>query len=69
VAKSYETIRLEHEPAISWIILNRPEAANALSAALLQEFSEALDLLETEGAPVIGIRGEGAGFPLHAPKE
>ncbi len=62
MAKPYETIRLEHEAAISWIILDRPDAANALSPQLLDEFADALDALATSGAPVIGIRGEGAGF-------
>jgi enoyl-CoA hydratase len=59
---NYETIRLEHEPAISWIVLNRPEAANALSPQLLDEFSDALGRLRTDGGPVIGLRGEGRGF-------
>jgi enoyl-CoA hydratase len=58
----YQAIKLEHEAAISWIILNRPDAANALSAQLLDEFSDALERLKTEGAPVIGIRAEGRGF-------
>ncbi|MFS0736640.1 enoyl-CoA hydratase-related protein [Sphingomonas sp. 1P06PA] len=59
---AYETIRLEHEAAISWIVLNRPEAANALSPTLLEEFADALGVLRTEGGPVIAIRGEGRGF-------
>lgn len=58
----YETIRIEHEPALSWIVLDRPEAANALSPQLLDEFADALEALRTEGGPVIAIRGEGRGF-------
>lgn len=58
----YETIRVEHEQAVSWIVLNRPDAANALSPQLLDEFTHALERLRTEGAPVIAIRGEGRGF-------
>jgi len=58
----YETIRIEHEPALSWIVLDRPEAANALSPQLLDEFADALETLRTEGGPVIAIRGEGRGF-------
>ena len=58
----YETIRLEHETAISWIILDRPEHANALSPLLLEEFSHALEGLKNLGAPVIGLRGAGKGF-------
>lgn len=59
---TYETIRIEHEAALSWIVLDRPEAANALSPQLLEEFSDALQRLKTEGGPVIAIRGEGNGF-------
>lgn len=58
----YQTIRLEHEVSVSWIVLNRPDAANALSPQLLDEFSEALERLKSEGAPVIAIRAEGKGF-------
>ncbi|MEE4454837.1 enoyl-CoA hydratase-related protein [Novosphingobium resinovorum] len=58
----YQTIRLEHDPSVSWVVLNRPEAANALSPQLLDEFSHALERLKTEGAPVVAIRAEGRGF-------
>lgn len=57
-----QPLRIEHGAAISWIVLNRPEAANAFSLALLEAFSAALIQLENEGAPVIGIRGAGKGF-------
>ncbi|QTH20071.1 enoyl-CoA hydratase/isomerase family protein [Rhizorhabdus wittichii] len=62
MAAAYETIRVEHDGPISWIVLDRPEAANALSPRLLDEFSAALEALKGEGGPVIGIRGEGRGF-------
>jgi enoyl-CoA hydratase len=58
----YQHIRLEHRGKLTWIVLNRPDKANALSSALLDEFSDALRRLETAGGPVIGIRGEGRGF-------
>ncbi len=58
----YQTIRLDHEQNVSWLVLNRPEAANALSPQLLDELANALERLKTEGAPVIAIRGEGRGF-------
>jgi enoyl-CoA hydratase len=60
--KIYETIRIEHNGPISWIVLDRPDKANALSNQMLDEFSAALDVLATEGGPVVGIRGEGKGF-------
>ena len=58
----YEAIVIDHEPAISWITLNRPDHANALSPTLLDEFSDALQKLKADGAPVVGIRGAGKGF-------
>lgn len=58
----YENIRIDHRGPISWIVLDRPKAANALSEALLDEFSDALARLVREGGAVLGIRGEGAGF-------
>lgn len=58
----FETIRIEHEESLSWIVLDRPDNANALTPQLLEEFSEALDLLRGDGAPIIAIRGEGKGF-------
>ena len=59
---SYKTIRIEHAGSLTWLILNRPDKANALSTELLDEFSDALKRLETEGGAVIAIRGEGRGF-------
>ncbi len=60
--KSYEQIRIDHAGPLTWLVLNRPDRANALSAAMLDEISEALEALRTEGGPVIAIRGEGKGF-------
>jgi enoyl-CoA hydratase len=58
----YGEIRVEHAGPISWIVLARPDKANALSDAMLEEFSDALARLADTGGPVIGIRGEGRGF-------
>lgn len=55
-------VLVEHGPAISWIVLNRPHQANALSAEMLDAFSAAVEALKTEGAPVIGLRANGRGF-------
>lgn len=50
---------------IGWLILNRPEKLNALSLALLDEFEDALDRLDTDPAvSVIVIRGEGRAFTV-----
>ena len=56
------TLRVEHRDSISWIVLDRPQTRNALSAELLDDFAAQLDQLRESGGPVIGIRGEGAGF-------
>jgi enoyl-CoA hydratase len=58
----FETIQVEHGEAITWIVLDRPDKANALSQELLDELGVALVELVDEGAPVIGIRGAGRGF-------
>lgn len=59
---SAETIRVDHGDDISWIVLDRPEKANSLSNQMLDEFSATLASLKDDGAPIIGIRGEGKGF-------
>lgn len=53
---------IEHVGPVSWIVLNRPAQANALSSALLESFSAAFQRLEREGGPIIGIRANGKGF-------
>lgn len=60
--KKYETIKVVDAGSITWIVLDRPDKANALSNELLDEFSDALESLKREGGPVVGIRGEGRGF-------
>jgi len=62
VQPDYACIRVEHRGPISWIVLDRPDKANALSNAMLDEFSDALARLADDGGPVVGIRGEGKGF-------
>lgn len=58
----YQTIRIEHAGPLTWLVLNRPDKANALSNQMLDEFSDALQRLKTSGGAVIAIRGEGRGF-------
>ena len=59
---AYRNLRIEHVGPLTWIVLDRPEKANALSNELLDEFSDALRRLQREGGAVIAIRGEGNGF-------
>jgi enoyl-CoA hydratase len=58
----YRTIRIEHNGPLTWVVLDRPRKANALSNELLDEFSAALGELRDSGGAVIAIRGEGRGF-------
>lgn len=57
-----ECILIEDVGCITWITLNRPARANALSQQTLHELSVALRHLRTAGNPVLGIRGAGEGF-------
>lgn len=61
-AHDYEHIRIEHEGPLTWIILDRPDKANSLSTSMLDELTNALELLKGSGGPVLAIRGEGRGF-------
>jgi enoyl-CoA hydratase len=47
---SYELIVVEKRDAVGLITLNRPEALNALCAALIEELGAALDDMEADGA-------------------
>ncbi|MGO9132962.1 MAG: enoyl-CoA hydratase [Methylovirgula sp.] len=51
-ATAYETILIETHGSVGLIRLNRPQALNALSAALIRELNQALD--HFEAAPEIG---------------
>ncbi|MFA7585357.1 MAG: enoyl-CoA hydratase-related protein [Novosphingobium sp.] len=59
---SSSELLIDHAGPISWIVLNRPAHANALSSSLLESFSRALETLKYEGGPVLGIRANGNGF-------
>lgn len=56
------SILVEHSGPISWIVLNRPARANALTGEMLEAFSAALGSLEHAGGPILGIRANGKGF-------
>ena len=60
MSKPYETIRIEREESIVWIILNRPHRLNAFNDVLIQELSEALDTAENDpSVRCVVITGEG----------
>jgi enoyl-CoA hydratase len=61
-AQDYSHIRIEHELPLTWIVLDRPDRANALSNEMLDEITHALEWLKANGGPVLAFRGEGKGF-------
>ncbi|MCI0846223.1 MAG: enoyl-CoA hydratase/isomerase family protein [Chloroflexi bacterium] len=59
----YTNIKLEKENAVATIRLNRPDALNALSPELLQEFSAAVaDVRDDQSIKALVVRGEGRAF-------
>lgn len=63
MSNDYETIEIEQEGHIAWLVLNRPKMHNALSPKLLEELGLALNRLRgDEAARVVIIRGAGPSF-------
>ena len=64
---SYENILVEKRDAVGLITLNRPQALNALCAALIDELAAALDDLEAdEGVGAIVVTGSEKAFAAGA---
>jgi trans-feruloyl-CoA hydratase/vanillin synthase len=58
--KTYETVKLEYEDGIAWVILNRPEKRNAMSPQLHYEMGDILNELEHDpDAKVLVLTGAG----------
>src|SRR6266699_2274093 len=59
----FNSIKLEREEGVTFVILNRPEKRNAMSPELHREMCEALDELETEEeTKVVVVTGAGTAF-------
>ncbi|MEM4199340.1 MAG: enoyl-CoA hydratase/isomerase family protein, partial [Nitrososphaerota archaeon] len=57
---SYETIKLEREERVAWIVLNRPHRLNALNEDMVVELLDALTTVENDpGVRCVVITGEG----------
>ena len=57
------TIRLESSPGVAHIILNRPEAMNAINTLMIEELTDLLGALETdESVRAIVVSGAGRAF-------
>ena len=59
---TYSTLLLSHEDRIATITLNRPDVRNAVSYAMIDELSRALDEVRTSGAQVLIMTGAGKAF-------
>ncbi len=60
---AYQFITLEKDDRVATLTLNRPEKMNALSAGLLQEFSDALDdVHDDHDVSVLILTGAGRAF-------
>jgi trans-feruloyl-CoA hydratase/vanillin synthase len=61
--KKYETIKIEREGGITWVILNRPDKRNAMSPQLHLDMDDALDELSTDTeTEVLILTGAGEAF-------
>jgi trans-feruloyl-CoA hydratase/vanillin synthase len=62
-AKNYETVLIEKEDGITWLIMNRPEKRNAMSPQLHIEMDDALtDLAVDPETQVLVLTGAGEAF-------
>jgi len=62
-AVSYETLRVEREGAIGWLIFNRPDVGNAMNARMLAELEQAWRELDADPrVRVIVNTGDGWAF-------
>ncbi|HZR83576.1 MAG TPA: enoyl-CoA hydratase-related protein [Candidatus Binatia bacterium] len=60
---SYESIRVEREGHLTWLVLDRPQSLNAMNGTLIREVSDFFrGLTEDVETRVVVMRGEGRGF-------
>ena len=59
----YETLKVEREGHLTWLVLNRPDALNAMNRTLIREVSDFFrGLPDDPQTRVVVMRGEGRGF-------
>ena len=56
--KKYETVLIEKQDGITWLIMNRPDKRNAMSPQLHLDMDDALDELsgDEDGRPAASAR-------------
>lgn len=59
---TYDSIQFELNGAVARVTLNRPAKLNSFTAAMHTELADALSQVETQGARVLVLSGNGRGF-------
>lgn len=60
MSKSYETVKVEREENVLWLVLNRPHRLNAFNDVLMEELADALETAERDSSiRCVVITGEG----------
>lgn len=60
---TYETIRIDREGPVDWLILNRPESLNAINTQMVTDLRDYFGgLLENTDTRIVVMRGEGRAF-------
>ena len=65
--QGYQTIRIENEDGIAWLIMNRPEKRNAMNPLMHYEMDRALPELEGRSGCSSGHPDRGGGRLLRGP--
>lgn len=60
---AYETIRLERDGKLARVVLDRPDAMNAMNSLMMKELADAFEQLkEDRSVQVVILKGEGRAF-------
>jgi enoyl-CoA hydratase/3-hydroxyacyl-CoA dehydrogenase len=60
MSKAYETVKVEREQSVLWVILNRPHRLNAFNDVLIEELGDVLDTAEKDpSVRCVIVTGEG----------
>ena len=61
--RTYETIKIERDGPVDWLVLNRPEALNSINTQMVTDLREYFGgLLENTKTRIVVMRGEGRAF-------
>ena len=61
--KKYETVLIEKQDGITWLVMNRPDKRNAMSPQLHLDMDDALEELAVDpGTEVVVLTGAGEAF-------